>query len=62
MELKRKVNKYEDTEAIWFDLGYDDIKLYSLTTVDAYRNPTARVITQEELDEFLKYWQIWNLK
>jgi hypothetical protein len=56
MKLQRKVNKYEDTEAVWFDLGYDDIKLYSLTTIDAYRNPTARVITQEELDEFLKYW------
>ena len=56
MELQRKVNTHQDSEAIWFDLGYDDIKLYSLTTVDAYRTPNAMVVTQEELDKFLKKW------
>lgn len=53
---QRKESKHQDAVAYWFNLGYDDVELYSLTTVDAYRNPTAKIITKEELDKFLEQW------
>jgi hypothetical protein len=54
--MEKKINKYEDAQAIWFSLGYYDIELYSLTTIDAYRTPTAKIVTKDELDNFLKDW------
>jgi len=54
--MKQKLNKYEDAVAYWFNLHYEDVELYSLTTVDAYRTPTARIITKEDLDNFLINW------
>ena len=52
----RKLNKYEDAVAYWHRLDYDDVDLYSLTTVDAYRTPTAKIVTKIELDKFLEEW------
>ena len=51
-----KESKNQDAVAYWFNLGYDDVELYSLTTVDAYRTPTAKIVTKEELDKFLNDW------
>ena len=51
-----KLNKDEDAIAYWFKLEYDDVELYSVTIVDAYRNPSAQIVTKEELDKFLKGW------
>ena len=42
--------------AVDFGLGYSEIDLWSLTTVDAYRTPTAKIVTKEELDKFLNDW------
>ena len=56
MWIERKNSKGEDAVAFWFSLGYSEIDLWSLTTVDAYRTPTAKIVTKEELDEFLKGW------
>ena len=52
----RKLNKDEDAIAYWFKLDYDDVELYSITTVDAYRTPTAQILNKEELDKFLNDW------
>lgn len=52
----RKLNKYEDAVAYWHRLDYDDVDLYSVTTVDAYRTPTAQILNKEELDKFLNDW------
>ena len=52
----RKLNKDEDATAYYFNLGYDDVELYSVTIVDAYRTPTAKIVTKEELDKFLNDW------
>ena len=52
----RKLNKDEDATAYYFNLGYDDVELYSITIVDAYRNPSAQIMDKKELDEFLKNW------
>ena len=52
----RKLNKDEDAIAYWFKLDYDDVELYSITTVDAYRTPTAKIVTKEELNKFLNDW------
>lgn len=52
----RKLSKYEDAVTYWHRLDYDDVDLYSLTTVDAYRTPTAQILTQEQLDKFLEEW------
>lgn len=52
----RKLNKYEDAIAYWHRLDYDDVDLYSMTIVDAYRTPTAKILNKEELDKFLKDW------
>ena len=52
----RKLNKDEDAIAFYFGLGYSEIDLWSLTTVDAYRTPTAKIVTKEELDKFLNDW------
>ena len=56
MEIENKLSKFEDAVAIWFKLGYDDIEVYSLTTEDAYRTPTAQIVTKEYLDKFLEEW------
>ena len=56
MEYKVKTNKHQDATAYYFNLGYDDIELYSVTIVDAYRTPTAKIVTKEELDKFLNDW------
>ena len=50
----RKLNK--DAVAYWHRLDYDDVDLYSVTTVDAYRTPTAQILNKEELDKFLNDW------
>ena len=52
----RKLNKYEDAVAYWFKLDYDDVELYSITIVDAYRTPTAQIMDKKELDKFLNDW------
>ena len=52
----RKLNKDEDAIAYWFKLDYDDVELYSVTIVDAYRNPSAQIMDKKELDKFLKDW------
>lgn len=52
----RKLNKYEDAVAYWHRLDYDDVDLYSMTIVDAYRTPTAKILNKEELDKFLNDW------
>lgn len=52
----RKLNKCEDAVAYWHRLDYDDVDLYSVTTVDAYRTPTAKILNKEELDKFLNDW------
>ena len=52
----RKLNKDEDAIAYWFKLDYDDVELYSVTIVDAYRNPSAQIMDKKELDKFLKGW------
>jgi hypothetical protein len=54
--MHKKENKSGDAVAIYFDLEYSDISLYSLTIVDAYRTPTAKIITKEGLENFLKNW------
>jgi len=56
MYTKRKISKYKDSVAFYFDLGYSDIDMWSLTIVDAYRTPTAQIVTKEYLDNFLKSW------
>jgi hypothetical protein len=52
----RKLNKDEDATAYWFKLDYDDVELYSVTIVDAYRNPSAQIMDKKELDKFLNIW------
>ena len=52
----RKLNKYEDAIAYWFKLDYDDVELYSVTIIDAYRTPTAQIMDKKELDKFLNDW------
>ena len=52
----RKLNKDEDAVAYWFKLDYDDVELYSVTIVDAYRNPSAQIMDKKELDKFLNDW------
>ena len=52
----RKLNKDEDAIAYWFKLDYDDVELYSVTIVDAYRNPSAQIMDKKELDKFLNDW------
>ena len=52
----RKLNKDEDAIAYWFKLEYDDVELYSVTIVDAYRNPSAQIMDKKELDKFLNIW------
>ena len=52
----RKLNKDEDAIAYWFKLDYDDVELYSITIVDAYRNPSAQIMDKKELDKFLNDW------
>ena len=54
--MEKKISKDYDSVAYWFSLGYDDIELYSLTTIDAYRKPTAKIVTKDELGKFLKEW------
>ena len=56
MKTIKKLNKFEDAQALWFKLSYNDIELYSLTIEDAYRTPTAQIMSKEELDKFLKQW------
>lgn len=56
MKVNKKLNIFEDAVAIWFKLGYDDIEVYSLTTEDVYRTPTAQIVTKEDLNEFLEKW------
>lgn len=56
MITEKKISKFEDAMAFWFHLGYSETDLYSLTTVDAYRTPTAQILTQEQLDKFLEEW------
>ena len=59
MKIQNKTNKHQDATAYYFNLGYDDyndIELYSLTIVDAYRTPTAKIVTKEGLDKFLNDW------
>lgn len=52
----RKLNKDEDAIAYWFKLEYDDVELYSVTIIDAYRNPSAQIMDKKELDKFLNIW------
>ena len=52
----RKLNKDEDAIAYWFKLDYDDVELYSVTIIDAYRNPSAQIMDKKELDKFLNIW------
>lgn len=52
----KRISQYEDAVAIWFQLDYDDIKLYSLTIEDAYRTPSCSIVNEEELELFLKNW------
>lgn len=54
--MNRQISKYEDAVAIYFKLDYDDVELYSLTIEDAYRTPTAEIVTKDKLEEFLKDW------
>jgi hypothetical protein len=56
MKIERKEGKFRDAVVIYFDLEYSDISLYSLTIIDAYRTPSAKIITEEELESFLKDW------
>jgi len=56
MKIDKKLNKFEDAISLWFKLDYDDVELYSLTIEDAYRTPTAQIMSKEELDTFLKQW------
>ena len=56
MKVNKKLNIFEDAVAIWFKLGYADVEVYSLTTEDAYRTPTAQIVTKEGLNEFLEKW------
>ncbi len=56
MYIEKKTNKHQDAVAFYFGLGYSEIDLWSLTTVDAYRTPTAKIVTKEELDKFLNDW------
>lgn len=56
MYIEKKTNKHQDAVAFYFSLGYDAIELYSITVVDAYRTPTAKIVTKEELDKFLNDW------
>ena len=56
MYIEKKTNKYQDAVAFYFSLGYSEIDLWSLTTVDAYRTPTAQILNKEELDKFLNDW------
>lgn len=56
MKIEKTLNKFEDAIAIYFKLSYNDISLYSLTIEDAYRDPSARIISEEDLKEFLKTW------
>ena len=56
MWIERKTNKEQDAVAFYFSLGYSEIDLWSLTIVDAYRTPTAEIVTKQELDNFLKEW------
>ena len=51
-----KLNKDEDAIAYWFKLEYDDVELYSVTIVDAYRSPSAQIMDKKELDKFLNIW------
>lgn len=55
-KLLKKLSKFEDAVVYWFDLGYSDVELFSLTTIDTYRTPTAKIVTKEELDKFLEQW------
>ena len=56
MKIQSKTNKHQDATAYYFNLGYDDIELYSITIVDAYRTPTAKIMIKWELDKFLNDW------
>ena len=56
MKIQSKTNKHQDATAYYFNLGYDDIELYSVTIVDAYRNPSAQIMDKKELDKFLNIW------
>ena len=56
MKIQSKTNKHQDATAYYFNLGYDDVELYSVTIVDAYRTPTAQIVTKEYLDKFLEEW------
>ena len=56
MYIEKKTNKHQEAVAFYFGLGYSEIDLWSLTTVDAYRTPTAKIVTKEELDKFLNDW------
>ena len=56
MKIEKQLGRFEDSIAYWFNLGYSDIDLYSLTTIDAYRTPTAKILTKEALEDFLKTW------
>lgn len=52
MEIKvnKVLGKYEDAVAIYFKLDYEDVELYSLTIEDAYRTPTAEIVSKDKLE------------
>lgn len=56
MKIEKKLSKFEDAMLIYFKLSYFDLTLYSVTMEDAYRTPWCKLMSQEELDEFLKEW------
>lgn len=57
MKVQKVKSYYEDSVAIYFKLGYDDVELYSVTVEDAYRTPTTEIMSKEQLNKFLKEFQ-----
>lgn len=57
MKIQKVKSHYEDSVAIYFKLDYDDVELYSVTVVDAYRTPTAEIMSKEQLDKCLREFQ-----
>lgn len=55
VKVKRVTSKHGDAEVITFKIYNDsDFTAYSVTMVDAYRTPWVKIMSQQELDNFLK--------
>lgn len=57
MKIHTKLSKYEDAILYILELYTEDVEnLYSVTMVDAYRNPWVKLMDEKELTELLKEW------